>query len=225
MTLRLNPVLWATAALLLTGTAQAQSMPGALSVRLGATRIAPAVTSGNLTAPSFAGTQADVTANTQPTGGLTWTIDDHLAVDVPLALGFKHDLIGAGAIAGVGKIGETRALPISLLLQYRFLEPSAQFRPYVGAGPTYAKFYKARSTAVLTGLTGGNPANPTTLSIDSKLCLTAQIGASVQLTPKWSLDMAVLKTALKTTAHLSTGQTLDVTLNPTSYSVGLAYQY
>lgn len=223
-TYRFHSVLWATAALLLTGTAHAQSA-GTLTGRLSITRIAPDVTSGDLTAPSFAGTQADVTANTQPTGGLTWMVDDHVAVDLPLSVGFKHDLVGAGAIAGVGKIGEVKALPISLLFQYRFMEPSAQFRPYLGAGPTYAKFYKARSTAALTSLTGGSPSNPTTLTIDSKLCLTVQAGVSFSVAPRWSVDVSVLKTALKTTAHLSTGQTMDVTLNPTVYTFGVGYQF
>ena len=104
----------------------------------------------------------DVRADTQLAGGITYMLTDHWAVDVPLALPFKHNIMGAGAIAGVGKIGEVKALPISLLFQYRFMEPSAQFRPYLGAGPTYAKFYKARSTAALTSLTGGSPSNPTT---------------------------------------------------------------
>lgn len=221
---RFNSVLWATAALLLASTAHAQSA-GTLTGRLSVTRIAPDVTSGDLTTPSFAGTQADVTANTQPTGGLTWMLNDNVAVDLPLSVGFKHDLVGAGAIAGVGKIGEVKALPISLLFQYRFMEPTAQFRPYLGAGPTYAKFYKARSTAALTSLTGGSPSNPTTLTIDSKLCLTVQAGVSFSLAPRWSVDVSVLKTALKTTAHLSTGQTMDVTLNPAVYTFGVGYQF
>jgi outer membrane protein len=221
---RFNPVLAALAALLFAGTAQAQSA-GTLTGRLAVTRIAPDVTSGDLTAPSFAGTQADITANTQPTGGLTWMLNDNVAVDLPLSVGFKHDLVGAGAIAGVGKIGEVKALPISLLFQYRFMAPDAQLRPYLGAGPTYAKFYKARSTAALTSLTGGSPSNPTTLAIDSKLCLTVQAGLSVSVAPRWSVDVSVLKTALKTRAHLSTGQTMDVTVNPTIYTVGVGYQF
>ena len=44
---------------------------------------------------------------------------DNLAIDIPLAAGFKHDITGAGAIAGVGKIGEVRCCR-SLLAQYRF---------------------------------------------------------------------------------------------------------
>lgn len=224
MTIRLNSVLWAAAALLLSGAAQAQSA-GTLTGRIGVTRIAPDVSSGDLTTPSFPGTKADVSSDTQVTAGLTWMATDNISVDVPLSLGFQHDLMGAGAIAGVGKIGETKALPITVLAQYRFFEPTAQFRPYLGGGLTYAKFYKSRSTMALTGLTGGSASNPTTLSIDSKLCVTVQLGLSVNLAPRWSLDMAVLKTALKTTAHLSTGQTLDVTLNPTSYTVGVGYQF
>jgi outer membrane protein len=55
------------AGLALAGSAQAQSA-GALLVRAGATQIKPDVKSGDLTAPSFAGTQADIKSNTQPTG-------------------------------------------------------------------------------------------------------------------------------------------------------------
>lgn len=91
-------------------------------------------------------------------------LTDNWSLDVPLALPFKHNLTGAGAIQGVGKIGETRSLPMSLFAQYRFAEANAQFRPFVGAGPTLAKFYKERSTAI----TGGTSSNPTTLSLDSR---------------------------------------------------------
>lgn len=212
------------AALLLVGTAQAQTA-GTWMGRLGATSIQPQTKSGDLAAPSFPGTRADIGNDTQPTAGITWMWSDHIAFDLPLAAGFTHDLLGAGAIAGVGKIGEVKALPITLLAQYRFLEPSARIRPYIGLGPTYARFYKARSTAALTGLTGGTPSNPTTLSMDSKFTFTAQIGATIALTQQIGLDLAVMTTPLKTRAKLSTGQTLDATVNPTSYSVGVTMRF
>ncbi|MBQ0930015.1 OmpW family protein [Ideonella sp. 4Y16] len=212
------------AALLLAGTAQAQSA-GALIGRIGATSIQPNTKSGDLTAPSFPGTQADIGNDTQLTAGLTWMWTDNISLDLPLAAGFKHELTGAGAIAGVGKIGEVKALPITLLAQYRFFEPSAKLRPYVGIGPTYARFYKARGTATLTGLTGGTPTNPTTLEMDSKLTFTAQLGLSAVLTDQLGLDVAVMTTPLKTRATLSTGQTLDAKVNPTSFSVGLTMRF
>ena len=206
------------------GSASAQS-GGSIVVRGGVTQIAPDVTSSDLTAPSLAGTKADIKSNTQPTGGITWMWSDHIALDLPLSAGFKHDIVGDGAIAGVGKIGEVRALPVTLLVQYRFFGPLADLRPYVGAGPTYAKFYKARSTAALTALTGGSPSNPTTLSMESKWGLTAQAGLVWRMAPQWSLDGFVAKTALKSRATLSTGQTLDAKVDPWSYSLGVGYRF
>ncbi len=206
------------------GSAQAQSA-GALIVRVGATRIAPDVRSGDLTPPSLAGTRADVRADTQPSAGLTWMASDNLAIDVPLAAGFKHDITGAGAIAGVGKIGEVKVLPITLLAQYRFAGANDALRPYVGLGPTYARFYKARSTATLTALTGGLPSSPTTLSVASRWGFTAQLGLAMEVAPRWYLDAAVLKTKLKTRTSLSTGQTLNIKLDPWTYTVGIGYRF
>jgi outer membrane protein len=204
--------------------AEAQSA-GSWMVRAGATRIKPNVDSGDLTAPSFPGTKADIRADTQFSGGITYMLTDNVSIDVPLALPYKHELDGAGAIQGVGKIGEVKSLPMTVLAQYRFLDASSPIRPYLGAGPTYAKFYKAKSTAALSALTGGTTANPTTLDVDSKLAATVQAGASFAFAPHWFLDAAVLKTFLKTTTHLSTGQTLDAKLNPTTFTVGVGYTF
>lgn len=212
------------AACLALGGAQAQTA-GTKIVRIGATQIDPQVTSGDLSTPSFAGTKVDIGSNAQPTAGLTYMLTDHVALDLPLSVGFKHDIVGAGAIAGVGKIGEVKALPATLMLQYRFLGATDKFRPYLGFGLTYARFYKARSTATLTGLTGGSPANPTTLSVQSHWGTTVQLGASLALAPKWSIDATVLKTVLSTRATLSTGQSLNAKLDPISTSVGIAYAF
>lgn len=224
MAFRLNTFVWAACGLLVAGAAQAQSA-GTLIGRIGATQISPDTKSGDLTTPSFPGTKADVGSDTQPTVGLTYMLTDQVSVDLPLSAGFTHQLTGAGAIQGTGKIGEVKALPVTLLAQYRFFEANASLRPYVGLGPTYAKFYKARSTAALSALTGGGPGNPTTLTVDSKLTYSVQLGAGWAITPKWSLDLAVLRTALKTRTHLSTGQTLDTTLDPTTITAGLAYRF
>ena len=212
------------AGLFAAGAASAQSA-GSWLVRAGAVRIAPKVDSGDLSAPAFPGTKADVDSNTQFGGGITYMWSDNLAIDLPLSTPFKHDIRGDGAIAGVGKIGETKALPITLMGQYRFLEANAPVRPYVGAGLTYAKFYKEKGTATLTGLTGGSAANPTTLKIDSKLAPTIQVGASFNINERWFVDATVLKTFLKTTTTLSTGQTLDIKLDPLTTAVFVGYRF
>ena len=214
------------AVLALAATSQATAQTaGSWLVRGGVTQISPDVTSGDLSPPSFAGTRVDVGDSTRLGGGITYMYTDHFGVDLPLALPFKHELTGDGAIAGVGKIGEAKALPLTVLAQYRFGEANAKFRPYVGAGPTYARFFKERSTATLSALTGGTVGNPTTLSVDSKLALTLQVGMSMALSERWFLDASVAKTFLKTRTTLSTGQTLDIKLDPISVSLGVGMRF
>lgn len=212
------------AASLVAATAHAQSA-GSLIVRFGATQISPDVTSGDLTTPSLAGTKADVRADTQVTAGITWMWTDNISIDLPLAAGFKHDIVGDGAIAGSGKIGQVKALPMTLLAQYRFLGAGSSVRPYIGVGPTYARFYKGRGNATLSAITGALPSNATTLSVESKWTYTLQLGAGWQVAPRWTLDAAVMTTPLKTRTTLSTGQTLDAKLDPMSYTFGVGYRF
>ena len=82
-------VRWVAAAalLVLAATAQAQSK-GSVTVRLGATMIQPDVKSGDLSAPSFPGTKADIESDTQPTAGITYMLSDNLALDLP-----RHEMI------------------------------------------------------------------------------------------------------------------------------------
>jgi outer membrane protein len=204
--------------------AQAQTA-GSWLVRGGLTNITPSVQSGNLTAPSLPNTQTAVGGNTQLAGGITYMYDDTLAVDVPLALPFKHEISGSGAIAGVGKLGDVKALPMTVLAQWRFNEAAAQFRPYLGAGLTYAKFYGAKATSTLSTLTGGTAANPTTLSVGSKFAPTFQMGGVYTIDKTWFVDASLAYTLLKTKTTLSTGQTLDATLNPVSLSVAVGYRF
>jgi outer membrane protein len=203
------------------GAAQAQHA-GTWMASVGATNINPQVSSGNLSAPSLPGTQADVRGATDLGGDIAYMVTDHWSVDLPISLPFKHDIVGAGAIAGVGKIGEVRALPVTLFGQYRFGAPDAKVRPYLGAGPTYAKFYHEQGTAALSALTAGSP---TTLSVESKLALTVQAGATFAINERWFVDAMVAKTFLKTRTTLSTGQTLDMKLDPVTLSLSVGYRF
>ncbi len=215
----LIPVVLAFAA-----AAQAQTA-GSWMVRGGAPTITPNVSSGDLTAPSLAGTKSSVGSSTRVSGGITYMLDNNISIDVPLAAPFKHDISGDGAIAGAGKIADVKALPVTLLAQWRFMEPTSAFRPYVGAGITYAYFYGARSTSTLTAISGGTPANPTTLSIDSKWAATAQLGAAFSIDKNWFVDATYTYTPLSTRNTLSTGQTLDIKLDPSSFSLAVGYKF
>lgn len=214
----------AALALVACGSAQAQ-VAGTFSVRAGFTHISPQVRSGNLSAPSFPNTKVDVDSATALTGGINYMLTDHWALDLPVGLAFKHDFNGDGAIAGVGKLGETKVIPATLFAQYRFNEPTATFRPYVGLGVTYAKFFKERTTATLNALTGGTVANPTTASIDAAWGITPQVGFVWNFNERWFVDAALYKSFLKKTTHLSSGQSIDVRLNPYVVAVGVGYRF
>ena len=220
-------IVWAGAALAtlaLAGAAQAQ-VAGTWSVRLGATHISPQVKSGDLSAPSFPGTKVDVESASALTGGINYMVTDNWAVDVPLGLPFKHKFYGDGAIAGVGQVGETKVIPATVFAQYRFGEANAKFRPYLGLGVTYAKFFKERTTATLSALCGGTPANPTTASIEDRWGLTPQVGFVWNFNERWFVDAAYYKSFLKTKTTLSTGQTVDIRLNPNVFAVGIGYRF
>ncbi len=217
--LLLIPALLACAA-----AAQAQSA-GSWLVRAGGTAITPNVSSGDLTAPSLAGTKMSLGNSSRLSGGITYMVDNNLAIDVPLAAPFQHDISGDGAIQGAGKLGDVKALPVTVLAQWRFLEANAPVRPYVGAGITYVSLYGAKSTSTLTAITGGTPANPTTLSIDSKWAATLQLGASFQLSGGWFVDAHYTYTPLSTRTKLSSGQTLDATLNPSSAGLAIGMRF
>ncbi len=217
-------LLGALATLLATGSAWAQSA-GSFVVYGGAVQISPQVESGDLTAPSLAGTKVDVKKATSFVGGITYYWTDNISIDLPIALPFKHDVVGAGAIDGVGKLGTVKSLPITLLAQYRFGDAGSTFRPFVGVGPTYGYFFKPKATATLSGITGGTPSNPTTLSMKSRLGATLELGTAYNITKDWSASLSVTKTFIKTTGSLSTGQTIETTLDPVSIKFGVGYRF
>jgi outer membrane protein len=217
------PTVLALAALVFCGSALAQKA-GSFSASIGVTHIAPSVDSGNLSAPSLPNTKVDVNSNSQITGAVNYMVTDNVAMHLPIGFGFRHEVNGDGAIAGVGKLVGTRALPITLIGQYRFMEANAAFRPYLGAGLSYVKFYKETGTGTLTAIT--NPGGPATgAKFESKFAPTVQIGGIYNINDKWYLDASYAKTFLKTRATLTTGQTIDVTLNPNAYSLQVGYKF
>jgi outer membrane protein len=207
------------------GSAHAQSA-GSWGVTVNATQVTPNVSSGDLSPPSSPGTQIGVGSDLQPTVSISWMATDHLSVAVPIGAGFRQEITGAGSIAGVGKIGTVKSLPVTVLGQYRFLEPNARLRPYVQAGVTYVHFYDESGSAALDGT---NPLNPvgghTGLSVDSKWAGALGVGATFNVNDKWYVEAQWLRVFLKTTAHLSTGQSIAVKLDPDVVSIGVGMRF
>jgi outer membrane protein len=226
MKLRLHSaltVLAAAAALAASSGASAQAA-GQWAVKAGVGKITPKVKSGDVSAPALPGSKADVSADTQPIFAVAYGITDNLTVELDLGLPYKHEISGAGAIAGTGVLGTVKALPPTLFAYHRFFEPEARFRPYVGAGLTYAYFADETGSGKLTALSDiGGP--PTTFSLKNKAAGTLQVGLIVNINKKWFVDGNISKTWLKTKVSFSSGQTQDMTLNPEAVTLGLGYKF
>jgi outer membrane protein len=219
----LQGVVLATAAMLASTSAMAQ-MQGQWAVKAGVGKITPKVTSGDVSAPALPGTKADVGPDTQPVFHVSYGWTDNIAVELAVGLPYKHDIIGAGAIEGVGVVGTVKALPPTVFAHYRFFEPEARLRPYAGVGATFAYFDDETGSGKLTALSDiGGP--PTTFSIKNKVAATVQVGLIYNINTRWFIDGNISKTFLKTTVSFSSGQTQEMTLNPQAVTLGVGYKF
>jgi outer membrane protein len=205
------------------GAAQAQAA-GDVLVKLGWNKIMPKVKSDDLTAPSLPGSKIDIHSASALFFTATYMITDDISVEALGGLPYKHSVYGAGAVSGVGRISTIHQISPTVLLQYRFLAADGPFRPYVGAGPTFAKFYGSKGSAALTAVT--NPGGPgTTVGGDTEWGGSIEAGANYKIDKHWFLDAAILKTFIKTKAPLSTGQEVKATLNPVSINASIGYTF
>ena len=213
----------ATAALCGAGAAQAQ-VAGEILVKVGWNKIMPKVKSDDLTAPSLPGSKIDIKSASALFATVTYMITDDISVEALGGLPYKHDIVGAGAVAGVGKIGSIHQVSPTVLLQYRFLAADAPLRPYVGVGPTFAKFYGSKGSAALTAVTNpGGP--PTTIGGDTEWGTTLEAGANYKIDKHWFIDATILKTFISTKATLSTGQSTSAKLNPIAINASVGYTF
>jgi outer membrane protein len=205
------------------GSGRAQSA-GHWMVKGGFNGIEPQVTSGELSAPSLPGSKVDVKKATSLIATATYMLTDQVSVEAYLGLPYKHDIVGDGSLTGVGKIGSVKQVSPTVFAQYRFRAPDAGFRPYVGIGLTYAYFYGAEGSGALTALTNpGGP--PTRVSSKSAFGVSPQAGVTIRLHGPWYLDASLVKTFLKNSSSLSTGQTVNTKLDPVSSNLSIGYQF
>jgi outer membrane protein len=197
---------------------------GTVAIKFGYNQIVPQVSSGDLSAPSLPGTKVDVKEAGAPILTLTYIYSSNVSFELYAGLPYEHDIVGDGAIKGVGKIASVRQVSPTLFGQYRFLEKEATFRPYVGLGLTYVYHYHEEGSAALTALT--NPGgDPTLMETDDAWGLSAQIGATFKIDRNWFIDASFIKTFVKTTSHLSTGQSIETQLDPMAYNLAVGYRF
>lgn len=112
-----------------------------------------------------------------------------------------------------GGIGNVKALPPSLLLQYHFTG-LGQLKPYIGAGVNYTLFSN-RST-----LAGG------TASVErSSFGYALQVGADYMLDKNWGINVDLKRARIQTDVTVAGAKAGTLDLTPTMLGVGLTYKY
>ena len=131
--------------------------------------------------------------------------------------------IGAELILGTSRhevklgstsLGKVSVLPPTLTLQYHFT-PQSDFRPYVGVGVNYTRFYS-------NGLQAGGQ----DVSVDKNSFGPAlQVGADYAITKNWFVNVDVKKLYIKTEASLNGTALGTLHIDPWVYGVGFGTKF
>ena len=161
------------------------------------------------------------------TSGALSTNNASVKNDVVPELDFTYMItnnIGAELILGTSRhkvelngqsIGKVSVLPPTLTLQYHF-NPQGTFRPYVGLGVNYTRFYS-----------NGLKLGAQNVHVDNNSWGPAvQIGADYAINKDWFVNVDVKKLYIKTDASLDNGTGLGtLKINPFVYGVGIGTKF
>jgi outer membrane protein len=112
----------------------------------------------------------------------------------------------------------------TVLLEYKFLEESSAFRPYVGGGVNYTHFYERNSTAAGDAANGG----PTRTYLSDSVGPAATVGISYKFT-KHCNAIASYSVAQVNSHYNSVtsgiSRTTDVHFNPGTWVAAVGYSF
>jgi outer membrane protein len=162
-------------------------------------------------APDVSSSLAGLDANDQTTAELDFTyfLNKNVGVELILAT-TRHEVTLNGA-----SLGKVSVLPPTLTLQYHF-NPDSTFKPYVGAGVNYTRFYSVSLDKVLP------------LDVDRNSWGGAlQAGIDIALDKKSYLNFDVKKIYIKTDVRNSaTGAHVsDLKIDPVVWGIGYGRRF
>jgi outer membrane protein len=152
--------------------------------------------------------------------------------DLELAAGYppltKTEGRGPAQIGSVPYNGQVlvtaRWFAPTLLLNYKFLDDSHAWRPYIGVGVNYVNFYDRRSTAAGNAVGGG----PTSIALPVSWGPAATVGMSYQLPQHFSLYLSYSASVVKSKLTADTAgvvRTTDVSFGPRALVFAAGYSF
>lgn len=177
-------------------------------IRGGLGHVSPTGESG--TVPVVGG-KLEADSSTNLAVNFTYMLSDNLGVELLGALPFKHDLMHNT----LGKVGETKELPPTLILLYNFA-PQSDVRPYAGIGLNYTTFFSEKTTGALAG---------TSLKLDDSFGLAVEAGVDVDLNKDWFFNASLWRMDIDTEADSSLLGKFDVAIDPWALFVGVGKRF
>lgn len=194
-----------TSLVLLTLTStSAFAKQGDLIVRGRVIDVVPAVSStGTLSAVNV-----DLNSAVVPELDFTYMLTNNIGTELILGTS-RHKMSSS-----LGVLGKVSALPPTLTVQYHF-KPDGKYRPYVGLGVNYTRFYNNDLNVA------GTP-----VSIDkNSFGLVAQAGMDVMLTDKYFLNLDIKKIGMSTKARVGSTDLGTLRINPWVFGVGVGRRF
>lgn len=205
------------ASLGLTSGAALAVQQGDVLVRVGVAHVAPTGDSDIIPTNGLTGAGAKVEADSGTSLGITATYmaTDNIGIGLLAAWPFKHDIKGAGAIAGVGKVGETKHLPPTVTAQWHFA-PQSNIRPFVGVGINYTNFFSEKTTGALAGQS---------LKLDDSWGLAGELGVDIDVGNNWFVSGQVWYLDIDSEATVAGAVKFNVNIDPWVYMIGLGTKF
>jgi outer membrane protein len=177
-------------------------------IRGGLGHVAP--TGESVTVPIVGG-KVEADSATSLAINFTYMLSDNLGVELLGALPFKHDLTHDS----LGKVGETKQLPPTLLLVYNFA-PQSGVRPYAGIGLNYTTFFSEKTKGALDG---------TSLKLDDSFGLAVEAGVDVDINKDWFFNASLWRIDIDTEAESSLLGKFDVAIDPWVLFIGVGTRF
>lgn len=204
----------AVAAVLGSTVALAQQAEGNWMMRIRAVDIQPIKKSDPIPALALPGDAVWVEHKLIPEVDFTYFFTKNLAAELILTYPQKLDV----QVNGVGKVGNFKALPPTLTLQYHFA-PEATFRPYVGAGINYT-LISGVDLPVVNTLTGS-----TSDLSNSSLGGALQVGFDYKIGKNSYINFDIKKTYIRADLLVGGTKVSKLTLDPVLIGIGYGFRF
>ncbi len=189
----------------LLSSAPLMAQEGPWMVRLRAVSLQPADKSD--AAPGIPADAIHVSSKTIPEVDISYFFTPNVAAELVLTVPQEHDVTLAGT-----KIGTFKELPPTFVAQWHFL-PGQTFNPYVGLGVNLTLISDVK-------LAGG------ALDLDkTSIGPAAQVGADIQVAPKWYLNVDVKVAQIRSDVKAGGTKVTTVKVDPMLVGVGVGYRF